>query len=394
MSTKEESEQRIGTVVEQKWRLDALIGYSSIAATYKARHRNGLEVALKIIHRSHCEFASVVDRFLQEAHLANRVDHPGVERVFDDGKTEDGCVFLVMELLEGETLELRRVSSGGHLRLGEARPIIDGLLDAVVAVHAAGVLHRNLKPGNVFLTKDGRVVLTDFGRARLADDPPQSRFSIGGLVVGSPAYMAPEQAKGRRHEVDARSDIWSVGAIMFTLLTGRRIHDGATPQEKLLHAQTQPAPAIRELLPGFNSAIAGVLDRALAFERSDRWPSASEMRRAWWLATGRDETTLPKDKQPGQRPVPKKPSTPPSGWEAMGWPTEPERPRVVDLEPPPLEAFVEPAPPKRQRRWLKRTIVVLAALLFVSLVAGFVATNCADDAGRQPAIAPTRSASS
>ena len=406
MSSKEEAQARVGTTLEQRWRLEALIGYGSIAATYRARHRNGLEAAIKIIHRSHCEFESVVQRFLEEAHLANRIDHPGVERVFDDGVTDDGCVFLVLELLEGETLELRRMSMGGRLRLGEARPIVDGLLDALVAVHAANVLHRNLKPGNVFLTKDGRVVLTDFGRARLADEGPRSALPTDELVIGSPAFMAPEQAlvagprslraPRNRPEVDARSDIWSAGAIIFTLLTGRRVHEGTTPEEKLENARTKAAPPLASVLIGANKQVAEVVDRALAFEKEARWPSASEMRRAWWLATGRDASSLPPDVTPGVRTPMPRPPTPPGGWETVAWPDEAERrtagakpsaadaapdvrppldlaPRdsdpLPDLGPPPVEAFVKqqasPLDAGRDRRL--RLVAVSTVLVLVAL---------------------------
>jgi len=261
---------RVGTTVDRKWRLDALVAISSVAATYKATHRNGVETALKILHRSQSTYAPVVERFLQEAHLANRIDHPGVERVLDDGKTEDGSVFLVMELLAGDTLEDRRSAAGGKLALDDALPAFDGFLDALIAIHTAGVFHRNLKPANVFLATDGRVVLTDFGRARLAERDAKAALSVEGLVLGTPAYMSPEQAQGKRSQIDASSDIWSAGAILFTALTGRRVHEGNSNHERLLHAQTKPAPKIASLLPELAPAVADVIDRALAFEKKDR----------------------------------------------------------------------------------------------------------------------------
>lgn len=311
-TTKEESAQRIGTYVNGKWRLDALIGFSSVAATYRAAHRNGLECALKIIHRSQTSSEKMIERFLQEAHLANRIEHPGVEKIFDDGMTEDGCVFLVMELLEGETLELRRMAAGGALRLLDARPIFDDLLDILIAIHAAGVIHRNLKPANIFLTKDKRVILTDFGRARLSDVDVNQQNSLDGLVTGTPAYMPPEQARGRRLEIDERSDIWSAGAILYTLLSGRRVHEAKTTAEKLLLAQTKPARPIMSIMPDIAAPLAHVVDRALKFDKKDRWPSASEMRKAYWRATGRDETSLPKEPVAQERL--QMPDTPSGDW--------------------------------------------------------------------------------
>ncbi|MBX3204716.1 MAG: serine/threonine protein kinase [Labilithrix sp.] len=389
MSTSKDKDQaaaRVGTTVDQKWRLDALVANSSIAATYHAMHRNGVETALKIVHRSHSTYAPVVDRFLQEAHLANRVDHPGVERVLDDGKTEDGCVFLVMELLLGETLEERRAAAG-KLTLEDARSAIDGMLDALVAIHAAGVVHRNLKPANVFLTKDGRVVLTDFGRARLAEGDPGSPLTMEGMVLGTPAYMPPEQARGRRSQIDASSDIWTAGAILFTTLSGRRVHEAASNDERLLRAQTEPAPKIASVLPEIDPALAAVIDRALAFEKADRWPTASEMRRAYWLATGRDASTLPAETKPGERRGAALPPTPAGGWEAQGWPSGVTPARDPTLLPPLVNAFVKAdEAPTTSGRSVERTrrgsglglVAVIVGVLVVAGVAGVIAFTFLD----------------
>lgn len=379
---------RVGTTVDRKWRLDALVASSSVAATYKATHRNGVETALKILHRSQSTYAPVVERFLQEAHLANRIDHPGVERVLDDGKTEDGSVFLVMELLAGDTLEDRRSAAGGKLALDDALPAFDGFLDALIAIHTAGVFHRNLKPANVFLTTDGRVVLTDFGRARLAERDAKAALSVEGLVLGTPAYMSPEQAQGKRSQIDASSDIWSAGAILFTALTGRRVHEGNSNHERLLHAQTKPAPKIASLLPELAPAVADVIDRALAFEKKDRWPSASEMRRAFWLATGRDESTLPAETKPATAKPDQGSPAAPARSEASQWQeSATKKSDDADLLPPPVAAFVRTDPsvvlhgasPARRKKLSRTTILATVAMvLLVGCVAGIIVLTFTD----------------
>jgi eukaryotic-like serine/threonine-protein kinase len=367
ITSKEDSAARVGSYVAEKWRLEELIAHGSVAATYKATHRNGLTAAIKIVHRSHSQPRPVVERYFREAHLANRVRHPGVERVFDDGTTDDGCPFLIMEYLEGVSLELHRVSAGGKLLPADAQTIVDRLLDVLVAIHGAGVVHRNLKPSNVFLTTEGRLVLTDFGRARFLDVDPNAPWSIDGWTSGAPAYMPPEQACGRRSEVDERSDVWATGAILFTLLSGRRVHRGRTTLEKLASAQTKRAPALAYVLPGINPALAAVVDRALAFEKRDRFPSASDMRHAFWLATGRRSEEVPAEETlPDLPPALSEPALVDPEPESTTWTEKIRRSSIPDpsLMPPPLEAFVvgEPAP-----RGARATVWTVGRTLLVAL---------------------------
>src|SRR5262249_31230490 len=146
---------------------DRLLGIGGMAAVYAATHRNGSRGAIKMLHTEMSIDAEVKRRFLREGYVANAVDHPGTVKVLDDDTAEDGSVFIVMELLEGETLEARADRQGGRIPPGELLPLIDQLLDVLAAAHARGVVHRDIKPENVFVTTAGAVKLLDFGIARL-----------------------------------------------------------------------------------------------------------------------------------------------------------------------------------------------------------------------------------
>ncbi len=276
----QQAERRVGTVIGAKWRVDALLGSGSMAAVYAVTHRNGARAALKILHPTLCTDPAVCERFLGEGYLTNSVKHQGIVRVLDDGVTDDGCVFLVMDLLEGDTLENIRQARGGRMDLVEVLDMADKLMDILHAVHTAGIIHRDLKPQNVFVCNDGTVKLLDFGVARVFDRASQSKLSMFGLVLGTPSFMSPEQALGSRDKVDHRSDIWSLGATMFTALTGETVHLGAHVQAKLLAAATMKARSITMVMPDLPPAIAAHIDMALRFKKEERWQSVDAFRRA------------------------------------------------------------------------------------------------------------------
>lgn len=268
---------RLGTVLREKWRLDALLGLGGMAAVYAATHRNGSRVAVKVLHAELSTNPVVRQRFLREGYVANTVGHDGAVKVADDDVAEDGSAFLVMELLDGETLEERRLRFGGQLSEDEVLSVADQLLDVLIAAHSRGVIHRDLKPENVFVTRDGRVKVLDFGIARLRELSTASTATKTGSTMGTPAFMAYEQARGLWDTVDARTDLWAVGAIMFTLLSGKCVHEGRTTQEVLLAAMTAPAPPLASLVPNVSPAVGHLIDRALAQDKEKRWPDAARM---------------------------------------------------------------------------------------------------------------------
>ncbi|MBX3190072.1 MAG: serine/threonine protein kinase [Labilithrix sp.] len=294
-----QAERRVGTIIGGKWRVDALLGSGSMAAVYAVTHRNGARAALKILHPTLCTDPAVCERFLGEGYLANSVKHPGIVRVLDDGVTDDGCVFLTMDLLEGDTLEALRVKRGNKIPVVEALDIADKLMDCLSAVHTAGIIHRDLKPQNVFCCDDGTVKLLDFGVARVFDRTSQSKLSMFGLVLGTPSFMSPEQALGSRDKVDHRSDIWSLGATLFTAITGETVHLGANVQAKLLAAATVKARSITLVKQDLPSPIAAAIDMALRFKKEDRWQTTDAFRRA--LRDAREGAGLGRPAAPAAR---------------------------------------------------------------------------------------------
>jgi serine/threonine-protein kinase len=284
-----------------------LLGVGGMAAVYAATHRNGSRVAIKVLHAELSINPDVRLRFLREGYAANAVGHDGVVRVSDDDVAEDGAAFLVMELLDGETLEERRQRYGGRLGEDEVLSATDQLLDVLVAAHAKGVVHRDLKPENVFLTRDGRVKVLDFGIARLRElSSTASKTTRSGASMGTPHFMPPEQARGRWDEVDARSDLWAVGATMFELLSGQLVHEGETSNEVLLAAMTNHAPPLASVAPTIAPSVCYVVDKALRFERERRWPDATKMqeaiRRAFHDRHGAPLSTAPKLTVPPEVP--------------------------------------------------------------------------------------------
>ncbi len=264
-----------------KWRLDSLLGVGGMAAVYVGTHRNGKRGAVKMMHVEIGWNEEARARFLREGYAANRVDHPGAVSVLDDDVAEDGSVFLVMELLDGETLEARaEARPGQRLALGEVLALADDLLDVLAAAHDKGIIHRDIKPENVFFTRRGEVKVLDFGIARMREESGSAKMTEAGAAMGTPAYMPPEQALGKWDVVDARTDLWAVGATMFTLLTGQYVHSAETVQQLMLAAMTKPAPALRSLRPDVPQEVGQVVDCALSFHQASRWPDARTMQHA------------------------------------------------------------------------------------------------------------------
>lgn len=278
---KRRAEARVGVTLRGKWRLDALIGCGGMAAVYAATHRNGKRVAVKVLHPEWSGVPELRERFLREGYVANKVGHPGAVSVLDDDVAEDGSVFLVMELLEGATLDACAASRDGRrLSLEEVVGVGEALLEVLEAAHAQGIVHRDIKPENLFVTRDSQLRVLDFGIARLREGESSPHNTAVGSFLGTPAFMAPEQASGRWGDVDARTDLWAVGATLYALLTGAPVHEADTLPLLIASAITKPAPSIRSKRGDLPPRLADVIDRSLAFDSSRRFADAREMREA------------------------------------------------------------------------------------------------------------------
>ncbi|HTA89451.1 MAG TPA: serine/threonine-protein kinase [Polyangiaceae bacterium] len=276
----ERARARIGTVLKQKWRLDKLIGVGGMAAVYAATHRNKKRAAIKMLHPELSSDTAIRERFLREGYVANSVGHRGAVAVDDDDVSEEGLAFLVMELLDGETIEQRWERKGRLLSPHEALSVMDQLLDTLAAAHARGVVHRDLKPENMFLTRDGAVKVLDFGIARVRELSSPLTTTQAGSTMGTPAFMAPEQARGRWDDVDGRTDLWAVGATLYTLLTGEFVHEGETVNETLAMAVTRPARSLGELRGDLHPALIRFIDKSLSYDKAARFADAAAMQHA------------------------------------------------------------------------------------------------------------------
>lgn len=271
---------RVGAVLRGKWKLDAMIGLGGMGAVYAATHRNGRRCAIKVLLPLHSADRKTVQRFLKEGYVANEIGHPDTVEIYDDDFTDDGLPFLVMELLEGHSLTEMLELPPHRLDVADAVRIGVELLDVLETAHARGIVHRDVKPDNVFLLATGRLKLLDFGIARLRSVTVAGTITATGALLGTPAFMAPEQARGRIDDVDARSDVFGVGATLFNILSGQPVRDADTLSEILLQAMTLPAPPLSTAAPHVHPALAAIVDRALAFARDERWPSCAAMRDA------------------------------------------------------------------------------------------------------------------
>ncbi len=279
----------VGTSVRGRFRLDQVIGSGAMGTVFGGLDgQTGAEVAVKILHDKFAQSEQHVGRFLHEAHIQRAIPHPGVVQVIDFGRDEEGRWFLALERLQGQELG-SVLEAGGALPSEDVVEIGHQLLSVLAAAHGHGVIHRDVKPENIFLARSDdegqlRVKLLDFGIAKTSGSVPFAGAvrTHEGVKLGTPHYMSPEQWRGE--PLSARSDVWAAGAVLYTAVMGIPPHDADDLGELMEHITTKAAPNLAKLRPEIGPAFVDTIDRALATAPEKRFADCRAMAAA--LHTG------------------------------------------------------------------------------------------------------------
>ncbi len=292
--------ERIGTTVAGRYEIRRLLGEGGFSAVFEAVHSiTGREVALKLLHPHLVTTEQITERFLMEARAMARIRHDGIVQVLDAGTDPDGTVYIALELLNGESLEttLLRVQK---LTWGEAVRIGVDLLDALAEAHRNKIIHRDIKPGNIFIVRksDGssQAKLLDFGIAHVTQRG--QKLTQQGMILGTPEYMSPEQSRGI--QVGPESDLWSVGIVLFECLVGQTPFASETTTDILIKIATEQPPTVASLEPLVPDAVSRVIDHALAREATKRYRSADEMKKALEAAEAEAQQNKAPSRPPGK----------------------------------------------------------------------------------------------
>ncbi len=272
------------------WRLDRLIHVGKNACVYRAKSDAGIVGALKALRPTAVSHRTAAERFAREISALQGLTHPAIPRLLDHGIDDDGLPWFATEWIVGWDLETHRIRLGGRLPPQEVCEFGLRTLEALSHAHAAGFVHRDIKPTNLFLSENGELKVLDFGLCR-GLEAARGLDITGNFSIGTPAFMAPEQVRRAFGNVDARTDLWSLGATLFLLATGSTVYD-ETPGAQRGHARSLAAVA-----PELPADLALAVDRALAHDPAQRWQSADDMRQVLLEAYARTEQA---------------PSTPPS----------------------------------------------------------------------------------
>jgi serine/threonine protein kinase len=332
---------RLVAAVGDHYLIEEELGRGGMAAVFGALDlRLNRRVAIKVLPPEHAFNASVRSRFIREAQMAAQLGHPNIVPIYAVDE-RDGLVYFIMALVDGESVAAL-LARHGALPIEEVRAIISDVADALDYAHRQGVIHRDVKPDNILVDRaTRRPMVTDFGIARAAAE--EQRLTVTGMAVGTPAYMSPEQAMGER-DIDARSDIYSLGVVMYQMLAGETPFRATNTPAMLMKHVSEPPPPLRGRRADVPSAMAYAVERALAKRPEDRWGSAAEMRDALHQAQAHAPVPRPQPQAGGAVALPPpQPLRPPRPVE----PAAPASPSSARIYPP---GYPEPAVREAQRR--------------------------------------------
>jgi len=270
-----------GAILAQRYLVERLLGVGGMGYVVRAKQIfTDQPVAVKLLLPERAQDRAVVARFLREARAAAKLKSAHVCRILDVGLLDDGVPYIAMEYLEGSDLGAQ-LQEHGPLTPREAVACVLQACDAVAEAHALGIVHRDLKPRNLFLARReggaASIKVLDFGVAKILDpDSERLQLTSDGAILGSPAYMAPEQMMSAKH-VDQRADIWALGVVLFELLGGRTPFAAPSVNATCARVLTQPAPRLKDLGVAVDAGLEEVIARCLAKDRERRFPSVAEL---------------------------------------------------------------------------------------------------------------------
>jgi eukaryotic-like serine/threonine-protein kinase len=353
-----------------RYRLEGRLGFGGMSTVHLALDlRLERQVAVKLLAEHLAEDPAFVSRFQREAQAAARLVHPNVVQVFDSGRdTRTGQWYIVMEYIEGQSCaEILR--DQGWIEVPEALSIIEGACEGLDYAHRHGVVHRDVKPGNLLRSLEGEIKLADFGIAKATE---QSSITQVGSVLGTAAYLAPEQARGE--EAGPPADLYALGVVAYQLISGRLPYEAGSLTELALKQQQEAPPTLDTLVAAVNPELGDAVAAALALDPRDRYATAHEMRKA--LADGAQGIA------PAPRAAARPSATQATSVLARGEPatgrTQVVTPRKPRQGPPPRERPVRapaPAPSERSRGRARLALLLVGLLAIVLVVVAIVLSN-------------------
>ncbi len=270
--------RRLQKALGKEFKVGELLGEGGFAAVFRVRQPAlNRDVAVKVLDLGQTPSPGLAERFVREARTSAQLEHPHIVPIYKVGGYKNEVLYIVMRCVDGPSLR-QLIERYQRLSVADAARIARQVADALGCAHAHGVVHRDVKPDNILLDGAGHVLVTDFGIAKAAQQASVSQLTTEGMVVGTPHYMSPEQATGER--VDARSDIYALGIVLYQLLTGDPPFDGESAQSILMKQATADPVPIRRVRGDVPPALAAVLDRMLAKDPAERYQSAEELSHA------------------------------------------------------------------------------------------------------------------